>query len=386
MQDFIEKINNPLLLLSERTDFVDQAVHILQLTFHKRSDQVVAAILEDKIIFEQSLMVLEAADKLNYHTTDLSSLRIRVLDVLVGIIRDFITTEKIKRQLQRDFQSGIILNKADAILYNTNLFLYGLIYFPDFDKALIFGKKALELISREKEMDEEKLRLFSNLIQYYSLTGEFDTAELYVKEGEKYFSLSNFEAYHALYILAVSTYFNEQGDFERVVSLIGLHRNLLENQKNYPSLYFFTLNQLSEAQLRKGDQKGGRKTLDQAETVARQFYTSEENSFFARWYSIKAFSQICDPNLFLSSKEMLERSLKIYEKLYCGPDKHKNQGSVHLLLAKLFYQHKDFERAQSHSTQSLEIFKKRLKVPKNVDAVELEALLKALERENLKNQ
>lgn len=378
MHNLIAKIDDLLIPNSEKKQQIDQAVHVLQTTFKDRSDKVVEAILKDQGVFIEALMVLEAADKIDYHTVNLTSLRVRAFDVLVGIIRDFEKTELIKSQLQRDFSAGITLNKADDILYHTNLFLYGLIYCPDFDKAILFGKKTLELIMVETGMFEEKLRLFSNLIQYYSLIGQFDTAKKFVTEGQKYVSLSTFDAYNALYVLAVSTYYNEQGDFENVVKLIQSNQLLLEKQQAYPSLYFFILNQLSHALIKQGDIDAGRKILDQAETAARKFYITDENSFFARWYAIKALSQFSQPELFLASKQLLEKSLRIYQQLYCGDDKHKNQASIHLLLGELYFLNQQNGPAKKHFLQSESIFKKILNGNKNHETAELEKFLAAL--------
>ena len=354
---------------------LDQAIDILQPIFKDRSDAVVEIVLKDNQVFAQALKVLEVADKCAYHTLNLATLRVRIFDVLVGIVRDFEKTELINAQLQRDFEAGISLNKVENILYHTNLFLYKLIYRPNFEKALLFGQKTLNLIMAEAEMFEEKLRLFSNFIQCYSLMGQFEDAQKFIAEGEKYFSLSASSAYQALYILAVSTYHNEQGNFEAAIHLIQTHRPLLEKQEAYPSMYFFTLNQLSYALLNSGHNEEGSQILEQAMVAARKFHTFEETHFFARWYALKALSQLSQPALFLLSKEMLEKSLKIYHLLYDGEAQHPAQAFVHLLLAKLFYINKHYSHALTHSHQAQAIFTKILNGKNTFQSLELEKLL-----------
>lgn len=357
---------------------LDQAVDILQPAFQDRSDAIVEIVLKDPRVFAQALKVLEVADKCAYHTLNLTTLRVRVFDVLVGIVRDFEKTELINAQLQRDFEAGISLNKVEVILYHTNLFLYKLIYRPNFEKALLFGKKTLDLIMVESEMFEEKLRLFSNFIQCYSLMGEFEEAQKFIAEGEKYFSLAASSAYQALYILAVSAYHNERGNFEATIDLIQTYRPLLEKQQAYPSMYFFTLNQLSYALLNSGHNEEGSQILEQAMIAARKFHTFEETHFFARWYALKALSQLSQPALFLSSKEMLEKSLKIYHLLYGGEVQHPTQAFVYLLLAKLFYLNKHDDQALTYSHHAKVIFTKILKGHHTFESLELEKLLSDL--------
>lgn len=354
---------------------------ILTSAFNDRSDKIIEKILRDNTPFLQALKVSEEADNINLHTFQLSSLRVRVLDVLVGIIRDFDKAEMIKHHLQRDFDNGIQLNKADEILYNTNLFLFSLIYNPDFDKGIMFGKKTLALIEPEEGMVEEKLRLFSNLIQYYSLTGLLDEAQTFVKKGAPYFAISQSDAYNVLYVLATTVFLNEQGNFEKVISLIKENQCLLERQTNYPTMYSFTWIQLCEALIKKGDLQEAEKTLELAEKIGREFYTQENNSFFAKLFALQALSRLSKKEHFMSSKTLLEKSLKTYDAIYCGPNKHKNQGSIHLFLGKLYCLNHQYDKAKEHVFLSEKIYDKVLKDRKIYDVGELSKLLAFLEME-----
>lgn len=378
MHELIQKIVNTLIPIEEKKKHIDTAIEILIPLFNDRSDVVVEKILKDNTSFLHAFKLAEEADKINYHTSELSSLRVKILDVLVGIIRDFPKVEAIKNHLDRDFERGIKLLKADEVLYNTNLFLFSFIYAPAFDKAIIFGKKALSLLETEEGMIEEKLRLYSNLIQYFSLTGLIDEAEKFAIEGEKYFSVSLSTAYNALYVLATSVFLNEKGDFDKSIELIKKNQELLEKQEIYPSMYSFTLNQLCEALIKKGEINDAKEALILTEKMGREFYSHENNNFFAKLFALKALVDFSKKENFDSSKELLEKSLDIYNTIYCGERKHKNQGSVHLYLAKLYFINQQYEEAKNHCLKSEEIYEKVLKENKIYDVSELYKLFAML--------
>lgn len=364
--------------------YLHKLIHeLLTSTFNDRSDKIVEKILKDNTSFLQALKVSEEADNLNLHTPLLSSLRVKILDVLVGIIRDFDKAQMITNHLQRDFDSGIQLSKEEDILYNTNLFLFSLIHNPDFDKGIIFGKKALALIESEPEMIEEKLRLFANLIQYYSLTGLFDEAQAFVEKGVSYFQRSQSDAYNALYVLATTVFLNEQGKFEHVINLIKEHQPLLERQIAYPTMYSFTWIQLCEALIKIGDFEEAEKTLMLTEKIGRQFYVSENNIFFAKLFALQALIKISKPEYFVSSKTLLEKSLKTYDNIYCGSNKHKNQGSVHLFLGQLYFLNQQHDNAIKHSLLSKKIYDTVLKSKKCYDVLELDKLRTCLEAKSI---
>ena len=368
----------PLKAIHHMHDLIEE---LLISTFNDRSDKIVEKILKDSTSFQQALKISEEADYINLHTSLLSSLRVKILDVLVGIIRDFDKAQMILSHLQRDFDNDIQLNKEDEILYNTNLFLFSLIYNPDFDKGIIFGKKALALLESEPEMIEEKLRLFSNLIQYYSLIGLFDEAQTCVEKGISYFKLSQSDAYNALYVLATTVFLNEQGKFEQVISLIKEHRALLERQTTYPTMYSFTWIQLCEALIKTGDFKEAEKTLALTEKIGREFYTHENNTFFAKLFTLQALINSSKREHFISSKILLEKALKIYDDMYCGPNKHKNQASVHFFLGQLYFFNQQNEKAAEHGLLSKKIYDIVLKSKKCYDVIELSKLLTRLEVE-----
>lgn len=378
MHELIQKTINALIPVEEKRQHIEEAIQILKPAFDGRTDKVVEKILKDNTLFLHALKISEEADKIDYHTPALSSLRVKVLDVLVGIIRDFNKTKMINTHLQNDFNKEIKLSKIDEILYNTNLFLFSFIYAPDFDKAITFGEKALSLIESEEELVEEKLRLFSNLIQYYSLTGLLDKAQEFVERGKQYFSNSQSSAYNALYVLAIATYYNERGEFDEVINLVNSYRSLLEKQNAYPSMYSFTLNQLCEALVKKGKVNEAENMLTFTEKVGREFYSTDDNNFFAKLFANQAINRFSKKEQFRFSKEGLEKALSIYNKIYCGEDKHKNQGSVHLYLGKLHFLNQQYHEAKDHCLKSEQIYDKVLKGKQAYDLSELYKLLAIL--------
>lgn len=378
MHELIQKNINAIIPVEEKQKHIDTAIEILKPVFEGISDKVGERLVKDNAPFLHALKISEEADKIDYHTPALSSLRVRIFDILVGAIRDFKKAEMIKNYLQKDFDMGIKLTKEDDIKYNSNLFLFFRIHNPNFDKALVYGQKALKLIEAEEGMAEEKLRLFSNFIQYYSLLGLIEEAKRFVIEGEKYFHISQSSAFNALYILAKTVYHNEAGDFSQTIDFIQGNRALLEMQKSFPAMYSFTYTQLCEALVKEGDIIESEKQLSVTEKVGRDYFTNEINDFFPKLFAINALSKLAKKENHKDVKELLEKALDIYNKIYGGEDKHKNQGAVHLYLGKLHFLNQQYNEAKDHCLKSEQIYDKALRGKQIYDLSELYKLLAIL--------
>lgn len=378
MHELIQKNINAILPIEEKQKHIDTAINILKPIFDGISDSFGKKLVKDNAPLLHALKISEEANKIDYHTPSLSSLRIRILDVLVGAIRDFKKAEMIISHLQTDLDNGIKFTKKDDIMFNSNLFLLFRIHNPNFDKALDYGKKALKLIELEEGMVEEKLRLFSNFIQYYAMLGLIEDAKWFVIEGEKYFHLSQSSAFNALYILAKTVYHNEAGDFSKTIDFIQGNRTLLEMQKSFPAMYSFIYTQLCDALIKNGNIIEGEKQLIVTEKIGRDYFTNEINDFFPKLFAINALCKLAKKEKFADVRKLLEKALNIYDKIYCGQDKHKNQGSVHLYLGKLYFLNQQYDKAKQHSLKCEEIYDKVLKGKKIYDMSELYKLLALL--------
>jgi tetratricopeptide (TPR) repeat protein len=371
MQELIQKIVNAFISPEEKIGHLKEAEQLLSGFFTVRSDKVIEAIIKDNTFLLHTLKISEEANKIDYHSEKLTSLRIRVLDVLVGHLRDFDKARMIIDCLQKDFNSQIKISKEDDILYNTNLFLFSVVSSPDYEKAITFGAKALKLIESEEGMYEEKIRLFSNLIQYYSLIGLLDECQQFIQKGKEIFSLSESEAYNALYVYAITLFLLDKGEIDTTISHIRQHQGLLEKQDFYPSMRFFPLNQLAEAHIKKGDIEECKRVLCLAEKLGNDFYDNDENSFFGKLNVLKASCDFLRSGSFTTAKLLIEKSLNTYEQIYKGSDKHRNQAFAHMMFGKLYFLKNYHDEAKEHFLKSEMIYEKLLKNKKVQDVSEL---------------
>lgn len=93
-------------------------------------------------------------------------MRIRGLDILIGMLRDFPNAEKIIEHLERDLKNNVFISTGDKVLCLANMALYSAIRNPDYDKVLDYGIQALTLSEKVPERSDERLRILSNLIQH----------------------------------------------------------------------------------------------------------------------------------------------------------------------------------------------------------------------------
>jgi tetratricopeptide (TPR) repeat protein len=361
MHELIQKIVGSIIPVEEKKKQIEIGVKILRESFADRTDQITERIIKDNTPLLHAMKLSEEAHKIHYHSPELTSLRIKAFDVLVGHVRDHEQSKIMLSHLEEDLKNGPILSKEDEIIFNTTRFLYSLVFSPDYENGIGFGRRAFELIEEEEGMYEEKIRLYSNLLQYCSLTGQLENSHKYVEKGQLCFSLSQSKAYNALFIFAVAMFQNDCGAYEKTIELINSNQYLLEIQESYPSIRFFVLTQLAEAYAKNGDVKKSMETLAFAEKLGRDYYPHEDNSFFGKWYLLKTLCQLSQPQTCEDAKDNLSKALKIFEKIYLGSDKHRNQGLTHLLMGKFYHSQKQYDLAKEHFLKSEKVYTKLLK-------------------------
>lgn len=312
--------------------------------FNKRTDQIVAAVSKDKTWFYKVIDILSQADHLDHHSPEVTFVRVKAFDVLVGAVRDFSAIEKIHQQLERDRQAGTPFSPLEEILYSTNLFLYGWLVHLAAPETLQWGKKTQKLLQKQQGMEDEKLRLTANFIQHYALTGQFEKIPSLIKEGETYFNAIDYPAYQALFIMAQGTYFNQSGQYNQTINLFQVHYSLLTVQAEYPPMAMFAFLLLAEARLKKGEKEKALSLLTEAEGIGKAFFVNAENGFFARLYTLQALAKLEEPFL-AEAQQLLDQALHLYSKLYGKEGVHKHLASVYLTYGKYYLIQHHPERA-----------------------------------------
>jgi tetratricopeptide (TPR) repeat protein len=372
MQELIQSTVTALIPETDKRRLITDAAQLLKESFSGRSDQNVESILRDNTPLLDTIRLSQEADQISYHTPNLMAIRIRALDVLVGMIRDFPAAEEIMKHLKNDFQNKTIVSNEDEGLYYANMALYSAIKSPDYDKAVSYGLKALALTDEGSGSNDERLRILSNLAQHTALSGLTEDCGKYITLGEEVFESTQSDAYKALFILAKNIYLLDKRNLQEAIELVGKNRELLDQQKFYPSMKYFILNQLAEAQIKNGDFPDAKNTLDEGEKCARDYHGENENNmFFGKLYVMRGMCLSQNSANFDEAKKLMEKGINILDTRFGAPNKHKLQAFAHLQLGNLYHKHKDFMEAKRHYEQSELIFDNILKEKKIDDVCSL---------------
>ncbi|MBX9805726.1 MAG: hypothetical protein K2Y18_08255 [Alphaproteobacteria bacterium] len=372
MQDLIQEIVSSSILDREKRMRIDEAILILQESFAGMAGDIAKELLKNNAPLLHTIKLSEEADSLNYHSPSLSSVRISLLNVLVGYMRDFDTGKKIVEHIKNDLENKITISNADNILYHTNLFILSAVR-SEFEKVKRIGEATLKLLNTEETMHEEKVRLYSNLIQFCSLTGTIEEASKFVEAGEKLLVLSKAPEHNCLYVYATSKYHIDRGEIDKAIALTEKYRGLLDQQAAYhPSMRFFTLYQLAEACLKKGEIEESKSILSLAEQQGKEFYgDNDQNNFFGRVYVLKGMCLFKEAKYFDKAKSFIDLGVRVFENIYKGSDKHRDQAFAHLQLGKLYHGVQEYHLAKASYLKSEEIFNKILKNQKIDDVSHL---------------
>jgi len=372
MQELVQRIVNSLIPVADKKRLIDEAAMLLKESFMGRSDDVTQAILKDNAPLLHTFAISEGADRIGYHTYNLTFIRIRAFGVLMGVLRDYEKSKVIIDHLSRDISYKIPFSKEDEILYNINLALFTGVYETNYEKGIELTKKALDISESLGMFPEEQIRMIANLIQYYALSGLEKECIPLLEKGDKLLPLSQSAPYNVLYVFATTIFLMDQGEIQRTIDLIHQYQHLLDKQNFYPNMRFYTLNQLAEALIKKGEIEEAKHTLILSERYGKEFYGSEQNnSFFGNLHVLKAMCLFPDPQSYEAAKSLINTALNIQEKYFKSTDKHRNQAFAHLQLGKLFQRYHQYDKAKINYIKSERIFDKVLKNKKIDDVSEL---------------
>ncbi len=376
MQELIQTTLASQLPSQIKQTLICQAAATLKKSFTDESDKNVAMILTDNTPLLNVLKLSREAEDLSYHHPDLTQLRIRCLDVLVGMIRDFPAAEELLKHLDHDLHQGVPLTLTDQVLYYANLSLYAAIRSPDYEKAIDWGLKALKLVKEAPDLKHEHLRILANLSQYHSLRGLSAQAADYIEQGESLFKRASSDAYKALFVLAKNIVLNDQARFQETIDQVRHYQDLLDRQTFYPSMRYFILNQWAEALLKKGEEEEAKKVLATAERYGREVHgENNHNMFFGRLYVLQGMALASPPADFEKAKRLMDKGIAILDSCFQGKDKHRLQAFAHWQQGKLWHQQQQFTEAKTEYLKSEAIYDKILKGKKIDDISALYACL-----------
>lgn len=376
MQDLIQQLVNSLIPEEQKKQLIADAVSILKPFFSDNSWTVVEKVLKNNNVLLHTIQLSEEADKISYHHPDLTFIRIRALDVLMGILRDYNRIKAILDHLSKDIASGVSFSKEDKMLYNTNLALFQGLYKSEYAKSITASTEALEIAETLEGIPEEKIRIIANLIQAHTLGGFRNKCPSLIQKGAKLLSQSQSAPYNSLYIYATAMFLIEIGDFEKTIDLIQQNKDLLEKQDFYPSMRFYGLSQLGEALIKNKQIQKAKEVLDLSEKSAKEFYGKKrESTYWGHLYVLQAMSISSTPKSFKKAEMLLKKALQTHETIFKVSDKHRNQAFAHLQLGFLYHKNKNYAMAEKHYLRSEAIFNKVLQ---KIDVDDVSELYKQL--------
>ena len=357
MHELIQKIVTNLMPRTEKIQLIDEAVQLLLVDFSDRLDLISESMIKDSAPLLHVERISSLAAEEDYHSSDLALLRARAFDVFTCGVRDLEKAAVLQSQLEQDFVQGIKLSRKDEALYYISLSLFSAMNTSKCDAAIVHGEKALKLLDGLPDVQAEKLRMISNFIQYYSLTGELEECEKLLEQGETLLPHSEVPAYNALFILASTLYLMDKGETSEVMKLIQKNAGLLDRVTLYPTLKFYILNQLAEAQLKEGQHDACLSTLNESEQCASEFYKDEENSFFANLKSLRAAAlskKRSSPN---KAEALFKDSLETFGRIFYEEDDfHRGQGLGNLLYGQFLSSERRYEEAKQAFQRSQTVF------------------------------
>lgn len=369
MQELIQNTITSLLPKGDSCRLIDEGIKTIQEAFGERSDENAAMILKDNRPLLNLIRLSHEAHQLNHHTPELMSMRIRGLDILIGMLRDFPNAEKIIEHLETDLKNNVFISTGDKVLYLANMALYLAIRNPDYDKALDYGIQALTLSEKVPERSDERLRILSNLIQHSCLCGLTEDCPKYIKMADELYEKAQFPAYKGLYLIAKNVYLMDTGDFEGVIKSVNDHRDIIEHRKDFPYMKYFILNQLAEALIKMDKISEAEKPLEEATKYAKDYHgENEQNMFFGKYYVLKGMCLSKDKAHMNQARELMEKGVEILGGRFGASNKHKLQGFGHLQLGKLHHKNNRLAEAKDHYMQSEMVFDSILK-EKTIDDV-----------------
>jgi len=103
MHDLIQKITNELISRSDKVEAIESACTIFIEEFSGRSDEFIAQTVKDGTLLRHAIRVSEIANSIDHHSQNLSIVRVRIMDVLVGVFREFKIANSVIESLNHDF-------------------------------------------------------------------------------------------------------------------------------------------------------------------------------------------------------------------------------------------------------------------------------------------
>ena len=384
MLDLIHKIINDLIPLEEKKKMIRTIALLLLERINKRADLLLDDVMQDTSIISHCLKLSKRAHHLGIHIPELTSLRIKLFDLLACHLRDYANARMLQKHINEDMGSGIKVSRHDEITYLISSSVYTVFHGvsthnvkthgvktqgSSYEQAIHLAKQALSLLALEGGMSEEKIRIIADLMQYYCAIGELSPCVPLLSEGERLLEVSRSISYNALFIYAASLYFVDKGEDKKALEFIQRYQKTMDRLVSYSPFRLYISRLLVEILVRKKKEGEAQEALKTLEQGGHAFYKDRENTFYAHLDVLKAQCLFKTPHI-KQAKALLHKALEIYAQMFGGEAKHRKQALAHLVLGEFYESTQNYEKAKKHYLKSEDIYEVLLK-QKAIDDVSL---------------
>ncbi|OZA41202.1 MAG: hypothetical protein B7X84_08375 [Alphaproteobacteria bacterium 17-39-52] len=241
------------------------------------------------------------------------------------------------------------LSLEDQALLETDRTFFSSAYFADYEQAIKYGEKALDLLSQISDANEEKIRMIANMAQNHILRGELEKGELLIQKGIPFLERSKSDVYNALFVFAWSLLLVSQGNLEETIQLVDRYEPLFRKVTDYPTMAIYALFEKAEALAKKGRYTECKKVIIKTEKMISDFFGNRETSTHANLYVFKALNMLNDPCQVPHAFPLVNKAIEIYRNTFHGEAKHFMQAFSYFVMGQLYeHQGKPTEAVQAY--------------------------------------
>ncbi len=367
LHDLIHQLMNESIPMDEKKKLLEPAIDVMLEIFSGQSDVFAKKIIREPIHLLHAQKICENAKEVRYSSPQLIQIKICIFECLMGSFRDFEKAKLWIKDIEEDLKLEMDLDPYYEALFVINKGFLEVV-FTNLKEAIHYMKQGLSILNSLDGYDEERLRVLTNLAQYYALNGETEIAEDFILQGAEIFKKSKSEVFNCLFLFGWSSVLVDQGKFEESIKVLDKAKAYPTLGINYPVVEHSILHRRADIFITLGKLEQARKLLEECEEKTKAFFQKRKSSTLANIYVIKSLLLIKQNNVTPQVFKYLIEALEIYNGTYNGAKKHRNQGRIHLALGKAHAANKNFEKALQTYLLSEEIYSDFLK-EKKIDEV-----------------
>lgn len=373
IHDLTHQLINQKLSAEEKKKLLDTATDVMLEVFSGTSEDLIKTIANEPIHLLHARKLCENARQIDYSSPPLLKLKVCILEILMGFMRDFEAAKVVLEDIEEDQKRGLQLEPYYQALFKINKGFFESVYNVNYDEAIRNMSDGLAILTSLNGYSEECLRALSNLAQYYTLRGEIGKADELLRQGKIIFKHSKSPIYNSFFIYMNCFVLNDQGKFEEALNVLQEIQVYHHLSTEHPTVYNSILHEKIGILLKQQKLEEAEKTIEEYEARIEKFFQGRYKKYLGLgsllfFKSLLLIYQgIHTPQIIQS----LEEAIQLYNDILRGDKKNRYQARTHLALGKAHTFNKDYPKALKAYLFSEEIYDLILKEKKIDDVSEL---------------